>query len=100
LEFNNEPEEISEFNNEPEEIPEVLGRKRKNRINDETRLPTLGETLTKLKANNKKRIKPTVTLRNKGKSKKKDDSDDNDDNNVDDIEENNDNSDDGLQIID
>jgi hypothetical protein len=67
-------------------------------MNDDTGLLTLGETLAKLKVNNKKKIKPTITLRNKGKSKKKD-GDDGDDNNVDDIEENNDNSDDDLQII-
>jgi len=62
---------------------------------------TLGETLAKLKVNNKKKVKPTVTLRNKAKSKKKDNGDDVDDydNNVDDVEENNDNSDDDIQII-
>jgi hypothetical protein len=73
-------------------------------MNDDVRLPTLGETLTRLKVNNKKKIKPTVTLRNKGKSKKNDDSSsDGDDNNniinIDNIDnEENDNFDNSLII--
>ncbi|RHZ86008.1 hypothetical protein Glove_57g53 [Diversispora epigaea] len=61
------------FNNDSdsEEIAETFERKRKNQMNDDTELPTLGETQARLeKVINKKKMKQTVTLR---KSQKKDD---------------------------
>ncbi|RHZ90199.1 hypothetical protein Glove_4g10 [Diversispora epigaea] len=67
------------FNNDSdsEEIAETFERKRKNQMNDDTELPTLGETQARLeKVINKKKIKQTVTLR---KSLKKDDNGDDDD---------------------
>ncbi|RHZ78984.1 hypothetical protein Glove_153g75 [Diversispora epigaea] len=71
------------FNNDSdsEEIAETFERKQKNQMNDDTELPTLGETQARLeKVINKKKMKQTVTLR---KSQKKDDNgdDDNDYNN-------------------
>ncbi|RHZ46552.1 hypothetical protein Glove_615g54 [Diversispora epigaea] len=68
------------FNNDSdsEEIAETFERKRKNQMNDDTELPTLGETQARLeKVINKKKMKQTVTLR---KSQKKDDNGDDDDN--------------------
>ncbi|RHZ71446.1 hypothetical protein Glove_258g5 [Diversispora epigaea] len=67
------------FNNDSdsEEIAETFERKRKNQMNDDTELPTLGETQARLeKVINKKKMKQTVTLR---KSQKKDDNGDDDD---------------------
>ncbi|RHZ86119.1 hypothetical protein Glove_54g65 [Diversispora epigaea] len=67
------------FNNDSdsEEIAETFERKRKNQMNDNTELPTLGETQARLeKVINKKKMKQTVTLR---KSQKKDDNGDDDD---------------------
>ncbi|RHZ85205.1 hypothetical protein Glove_70g9 [Diversispora epigaea] len=53
------------FNNDSdsEEIAETFERKRKNQMNDDTELPTLGETQTRLeKVINKKKMKQIVTL--------------------------------------
>ncbi|RHZ73860.1 hypothetical protein Glove_228g35 [Diversispora epigaea] len=68
-----------EFNNDSdsEEIAETFERKRKNQMNDNTELLTLGETQARLeKVINKKKMKQTVTLR---KFQKKDDNGDDDD---------------------
>ncbi|RHZ72278.1 hypothetical protein Glove_243g103 [Diversispora epigaea] len=68
------------FNNDSdlEEIAETFERKRKNQMNNDTELPTLGKTQARLeKAINKKKMKQTVTLR---KSPKKDDNGDDDNN--------------------
>ncbi|RHZ89044.1 hypothetical protein Glove_19g151 [Diversispora epigaea] len=67
------------FNNDSdsEEIAETFERKRKNQMNDNTELLTLGETQARLeKVINKKKMKQTVTLQ---KSQKKDDNSDDDD---------------------
>jgi len=69
-------------------------------MNDDTELPTLGETQARLEnVINKKKTKQSVTLRNKGKSKQKDDDDDynNNVNNINNII--NEENDDDLQII-